>query len=111
VPEETAILARALLATPGRRLALLPAGEATIETVGVVEVSSGGQTERVTQHAISGLGLEPSRIWLDERRELFASGDEWGAIVRKGWEGALPTSSPRRRGRVRRTPRCWRAAC
>ena len=39
---------------------------------------------------ISGLDLQPAPIWLDARRELFASGGTWLGTIREGFEAALP---------------------
>src|ERR1043166_7853477 len=44
-PEETAVLARALLAAPNQRLALLPAGEASIRRVGDLTAFARGNTQ------------------------------------------------------------------
>ena len=51
-PEESALLAQALLAAPGGRLALLPEGEAHIERVGELQVAANGQTHTVAQYNI-----------------------------------------------------------
>src|SRR3712207_6105925 len=69
VPEETAILARALLAAPGRRLPLLPAGEASIEKTGDVAVrarGASGAPRTVAHYAISGMTFTPIDVWLDQ---------------------------------------------
>jgi imidazolonepropionase-like amidohydrolase len=90
VPEELGVLARALLRAPGRSLRLLPAGEARIEKVRDLDVSAGGRSQRVTLHAIHGLGFTPAYLWLDARGELFASGVLWAMTIREGWEGVQP---------------------
>ncbi len=89
-PEETAVLARALLAAPGNHLALLPAGEASIRRVGELKVSAGGRTEHVTCYEIIGLGFTPSPVWLDDRNELFASASSWSSIIADGWDTVVP---------------------
>src|SRR5436309_6544847 len=76
-PEETAVLARALLATPDQRIALLPAGEASIRRVGELSVSAGGKSQHITCYEISGLGFTPSPVWLDDTHELFVSASSW----------------------------------
>ena len=91
-PLETGLLARALLAAGGR-LALLPEGEARIEKVATVLAPGPGFSRSVNLYAISGLGLEPSYVWLDDQEGLFAIRDGWLAIVLEGWEGALPSLS------------------
>jgi imidazolonepropionase-like amidohydrolase len=90
VPEEYAMLARALLDAPGNRLPMLPVGEARIEPVGSLTVEAGGASKTVTQYAISGLGFTPDAIWLDEDRNYFATAGLWFAIVVQGWESAIP---------------------
>jgi amidohydrolase family protein len=89
-PEETAILARALLAAPGQRLPLLPAGEAAIRKVGELDVDSGGRKAHVSHYAISGLGFTPADVWLDAQNDFFASVSSWSTIVREGFESVSP---------------------
>src|SRR5262249_21878840 len=59
-PVELGWLARALLAAPERRLALLPDGEARIERIGTLQLSSKGRSRMVTQYEITGLGFTPA---------------------------------------------------
>jgi imidazolonepropionase-like amidohydrolase len=87
--EDGAVLARALLAAPGRQLALLPGGEASIEEVVTRTVGASGRTATVTQYAITGLGFTPSRSWLDEDGSLFAVATGWVSVVRAGWESVV----------------------
>jgi imidazolonepropionase-like amidohydrolase len=89
-PEETGVLARALLAAPNQRLALLPAGEASIRRVGELNVSAGGKTQHITCYEISGLGFTPSPVWLDDRNELFASASSWASTIADGWDSVIP---------------------
>jgi len=89
-PEETGVLARALLAAPNQRLALLPAGEASIRKVGELNVSAGGKTQHITCYEISGLGFTPSPVWLDDRKELFASASSWSSVIADGWDSVIP---------------------
>jgi imidazolonepropionase-like amidohydrolase len=86
--EEIALLAQALLAAPQHKLALLPAGEASIEKRGELKINSNGQTRTVTQYAIAGLGFSPFSFWLDSDGRLFASVSTWSTIIREGWESA-----------------------
>jgi imidazolonepropionase-like amidohydrolase len=90
VPEEGAQLARALLASPDHRLALLPEGEARIQAADEVEVRSGPRAQGVRQYAIDGLGLGTAFIWLDDDRNFFASVSPWRSIVREGWKDVVP---------------------
>jgi imidazolonepropionase-like amidohydrolase len=87
-PVELAFLARALLEAPGGRLPLLPQGEARVEKVGTREVASGSRSQTVTQYDVTGLGFQPSPVWLDEKQELFAIVDAWTSLVPEGWEAA-----------------------
>ncbi len=89
-PEADALLARALLAAKGRTLPLLPAGEARIARTVPVEVAGPSGPLKLTRVDVDGLGLEPSRVFLDETNELFASGNAWLMTIREGWEAAAP---------------------
>ncbi len=83
-PEEGALLAKALLAAGGK-LALLPAGEASIEKRSELQISANGKTRKVTQYAISGLDFVPDPIWLDEEGNFYSISG-WSSIVPEGWE-------------------------
>lgn len=87
--EESALLARALLAAPGHKLPLLPEGSASIEKRGELKINAHGQARTVVQYAISGLGFSPSAIWLDQDETLFASVSSWSSVVREGWESTV----------------------
>ena len=90
VPQETGLLARAMLRAPARRLALLPDGEASIERVAEAKVRAGSDEQTVTLFAITGLGFAPEFVWLDRDGTYFASASTWLTTVREGWEGAVP---------------------
>jgi imidazolonepropionase-like amidohydrolase len=92
-PEMLAVLARALLEAPGKRLALLPEGEASVEQVGELEVSKGERKLTVDQYSITGLGFTPTSVWLDRELELFAIDTGWLGVIREGWEPALESIS------------------
>jgi imidazolonepropionase-like amidohydrolase len=85
-PQELGLLARNLLDAPGGRLPLLPAGEARIEKVTSARTGS----TPVDLYSVSGLGFTPAYLWLDSRRDLFASIAGWAVTVREGEEAALP---------------------
>src|SRR5262245_12279371 len=90
-PQETELLAKALLAAPGGRLTVLPAGEARIEKVSSLQVKdAGGNARAVDLYSISGLGFTPNYVWLDGERNLFASVGGWVALFREGWDAAVP---------------------
>jgi cytosine/adenosine deaminase-related metal-dependent hydrolase len=89
VPEENAILARALLAAGGR-LPLLPEGEASIEKRGELKIGAKGQSRTVVQYAINGLDFTPTPIWLDQDGKFFATvSGSWFAVVPEGWDSSV----------------------
>lgn len=87
-PEETALLAQALLAAPGHKLPLLPAGEASIEKRSELKINANGQSRTVTQYAIAGLSFSPFALWLNADGKLFASVSTWATVIQEGWEGS-----------------------
>ena len=89
-PEEFALLAQALLKSPGRRLPLLPDGEASIERTGELTLKNGDGERRVVSYEVSGLGFTPSTVWLDEDNSFFASVSSWLSVIREGWESSQP---------------------
>jgi imidazolonepropionase-like amidohydrolase len=86
---DAAALARALLKTPARQLALLPMGTAGIRKVLDRQVAAGEARAKATLYFISGIGLRPQPIWLDDAGALFASGGTWLAVIKKGFEPAM----------------------
>lgn len=84
-PEFTAVLARALLKAPNHKLALLPAGEASIEAG---EKAKAGQTE-LTAYRITGLGFTPQTIWLGAG-DGMATVDGWFSVISTPYEAAMP---------------------
>ena len=90
-PGDVAILARALVLSKAKTVMLLPEGQVRL-TVGTARTVNGGSaTTRVTPYEITGLGLTPETIWLDGEHRLFASGNSWMMVVRRGFESAVPT--------------------
>ena len=89
-PEELGWLAHALLQAPGQRMALLPAGEATIKRAVDLNVGDGAKKRHVTAYLIEGLGFSPSTVWLDDDQKFFASVDRFYSVVREGWEASVP---------------------
>lgn len=89
-PDQAGILARALLAAPGQSLALLPSGSARIESLARERVTHAGETRDVELFGIAGLGFEPSYVWLDAKRNLFALSYGWMGLVPEGWGAVLP---------------------
>ncbi len=89
-PEMLGVLARALLKAPGRRLALLPAGEATIEAVGPLPGDAAPGTRAITQYQISGLDLSPTRIWLEGDGTTAAIASSWFSVLSPASRELLP---------------------
>ena len=86
-PEFTGVLARALLKAPNHKLALLPAGEASIEKAGKVNLGSGKGD--LTEYRIAGLGFSPQSIWLDHDSNTAASVSSWFSVIAAQDDGAL----------------------
>jgi imidazolonepropionase-like amidohydrolase len=85
-PEFFSVLARALLKAPGHKLPLLPAGEASIEESGKLNV---GKIELV-QYRITGLGFTPQAIWLDHNGNTAASVSSWFSVIQTSYQNAIP---------------------
>lgn len=90
LPEELGWLAHALLKSQGQRMALLPAGEASIKRADELSIGEGAAKRRVTAYLIEGLGFAPSTVWLDDDQALFASVDRFYSVVRQGFESSVP---------------------
>jgi len=88
---ELALLARALRREPDGRIALLPEGEASLQSTQMVEVGEGERRRRLTRVAIGGLGFSPDSVWLEEDGSYFGNAGTWFSIVPEGWEGVLDT--------------------
>ena len=85
-PAELPLLARALMASPGRTLTLLPQGQARAEQLDEKTVTAGGKSRRLRLYAVHGLGYQPTCVWLDERGDFFAQVDSWFQLVPEEWE-------------------------
>jgi hypothetical protein len=86
VPEERALLVRALLAA-GNTLQLMPDGDGKVERVRTLTLKSGNHSETATLYRVDGLKSGTAMVWLDSQGELFAVGD---TFIRQGWEAVLP---------------------
>src|ERR1051326_3229692 len=89
VPEEIALLARALLRTPDHKLGLLPFGAASISRAGQLKVGTGAASKTIVRYEIDGLDFAPIPIWLEEDGTLFAITPGLNRM-REGWESVLP---------------------
>jgi imidazolonepropionase-like amidohydrolase len=89
VPQETAMLARALIAA-GKPIALLPEGEVSLAGKQALKLESNGESREVELRQIRGLDFAPTYVWLDEHGDFFASIDgAWMAVIRQGWEARV----------------------
>ncbi|WP_237067338.1 amidohydrolase family protein [Microbulbifer guangxiensis] len=80
-------LAKALLASPGHTLKLLPQGQAQLEQLDKRTVKQGDMEKTIYLYGVSGLDFTPFLAWYDEEGDLFASHDiAFFAILRKGWD-------------------------
>ncbi len=70
----------------GGKLALLPGCEATLETIGTLEVAVGSLKRKLTGYAIRGIGFDPIYTWFDDAGVWFGECTSWQSIVREGWE-------------------------
>jgi hypothetical protein len=89
-PEESALLANALLKAEGRKLALLPEGQATLVKGDDATLKSSSGSRQVTSYEISGLGFGPETVWLDQDGAFFAAVSSWSSFILEGWEASLP---------------------
>lgn len=79
---ELGFLAKALQRTPGHELPLLPEGRAKMKSLRKEIIGS----LKLELLEISGLGLDPVRVWVDPEGELFAI---IPGLIRLGFEGHL----------------------
>ncbi|MBV8496954.1 MAG: hypothetical protein JO361_09250 [Gammaproteobacteria bacterium] len=104
-PAILGVLARALLKAPDHRLALLPAGEASLEKAGLpaedAEGASGAHS-LLTLYAVSGLDFSPLPLWLEPDGTT-------GALV-SGWFSVLPAALHARQPRLLAAQSLWSAA-
>ena len=88
LPTDVAVLAKAMLRTKGKTIALLPDGNVSISVGESRTITAGDRTMKVVSYSISGLGLTPETIWLDTDGRMFASGGSWMMVIRRGFESA-----------------------
>jgi imidazolonepropionase-like amidohydrolase len=87
-PEFLGVLARALLKAPQHRLALLPAGEATLSEVGPLAGSAAAS--QLIEYQISGLDFSPTSIWLRRDGTTAALVSDWLSMLTPGTQELLP---------------------
>jgi imidazolonepropionase-like amidohydrolase len=68
-------------------VALLPSGRARVSKVAERTVTAGGQSARIAEYQIDGLGFTPTYFWADRDNRLFAFvAGAWFRVLRPGWE-------------------------
>ena len=85
-PYSMALLARALLASPDKRLPMYPSGEANIRARDTMSFDGSAGELSVTAYEILGLSLNPSLVFLDQHGEFFATASPRFSITREGYE-------------------------
>jgi imidazolonepropionase-like amidohydrolase len=88
VPEETGLLAKALLHSREKSISVFPGGEAAITSAGSATISANQEKRTVYLYSISGLDFLPVWVWLDQDQTFFASVGAWNSTILKGWEPA-----------------------
>ncbi len=88
VPGALGLLVQALRRAGGK-LALLPAGEARLDPIGELTVQAGGRARRLTGYAVTGLGLLPQPVWMNDDGSWFGVVSAWFSVVPEGCEAAI----------------------
>ncbi|MFN3312004.1 MAG: Rid family hydrolase [Hyphomonas sp.] len=81
------VYARALLAAPGQRMAVLPSGDITLEKLR--DFSATGSAV-VGIYRLSGIDMNPTLLAIDADGDYFARFSESSAIIRSGFEDNVP---------------------
>jgi hypothetical protein len=89
VPEEVALLARALLVAPGQELRVMPKGEVSIRRGEELNLESRVGHKKVIRYEVSGLDFQPTSVWLEQDGTTFAIPLGEITVVRQGWEASL----------------------
>jgi len=92
-PEIQAVLARALLQAPDHRLALLPEGEARLETGTSLEVTNARGKNTLTQYRIFGLNFMPTPVWLDQYGATAGVASDWLTTISSDYVSAVGSMS------------------
>jgi imidazolonepropionase-like amidohydrolase len=110
----TADSIEALIAAPGRSVALLPGGESHAEPLTTLSVGQGSARQVITAYAVTGYNSTPLPVWVDAKGHFFAL-DQGLTWIRAGFEGdftrlekaqddALAAHSPVDARRLAKTP-------
>ena len=85
-PLDVAMLAKALLTAPGRKLAVAPGGTATLTEKDRRTIDGTGGPLQIITYELSGLSIAPSYITLDDQGEFFSSQSAGFILARAGYE-------------------------
>ncbi|MGH8221954.1 MAG: amidohydrolase family protein [Woeseiaceae bacterium] len=86
-PWSNGLYARILLDAPGMSVDVLPSGRLRLQELRRTTI--GADRTPITIYALSGIGLNPDLIALDEENRLFAELGGRGLIVREGYESEV----------------------
>jgi hypothetical protein len=89
--DSSALLAHAIDVSAGKRVPILPAGEAWIDDDFRLDVQVDGKPRHLRRVALAGLGFSPSLVWLDENGDYFGEVSSWSSIIPLGAETTIPT--------------------
>lgn len=88
-PWALGLYARRAIAAPGMQSAVLPGGTIQAEMLRSISLGTGDKAVRLSIYALTGLGLEPELVALDDKQQLFAA-LSGGPVIRAGYEGEAP---------------------
>lgn len=81
-PEEAGIAVAAILRAGGT-MPLAGGGQATVRKVGDANLHG----THVNAYEVSGFGLSPFEVWLDDQNHFFGNVSSWFSTIREGFEG------------------------
>ncbi len=83
-PEEAGIDAAAVLRAGGKML-LAGGGEVSVRKVGDANLRG----THINAYEVSGFGLQPFEVWLDDQNHFFGTVSSWFSAIREGFEGDI----------------------
>lgn len=78
------------LMSSGNSISLIPYGSAKLKVVNSFNYSIPGGKKTLTLVTIEGMGMTPSYNWMDEKKEFFASVNDWSSSIKSGYESFIP---------------------
>ncbi|HJQ38402.1 MAG TPA: amidohydrolase family protein [Thermoanaerobaculia bacterium] len=83
-PEEAGILTAAVLRAGGK-MPIAGGGEVSVRKVGDANLRG----THVAAYEVSGFGLQPFEVWLDDQNHYFGTVSSWFSTIREGFEGDI----------------------